>query len=124
MTDAIVLRPDLREVLERSAERESRTLNDIVNEAVGLYVHRMQQAKIDREAEAFERMYGSLRGKFSGKWAAVHNQQLVDHDSDSQALYRRVRKKFGRTSVLIRQVSERPVDEIWMRTPATGKRTP
>ena len=124
MTDAIVLRPDLREALERSAERESRTLNDIVNEAVSLYVHRMQQEKIDREAEAYKRMYNTLRDRFLGRWVAIHNQQVIDHDSDSQALYRRVRQRFGRTSVLIRQVSERPVDEIWMRTPATGKQTP
>jgi hypothetical protein len=124
MTDAIVLRPDLREILERSAKRESRTLNDIVNEAVGLYVHRLQQEKIDREAEAYQGMYDTLRCRFPGRWVAIHNQELVDHDSDSQALYQRVRKRFGRTSVLIRQVTERPVDEIWMRTPATGKQTP
>ncbi len=124
MTDAIMLRADLREILESNAKREARTLNELVNEAEGWYVQRMQQEKIDREAEAYERLYGDLRVRFLGQWVAIHNQQLVDHDGDSQALYRRVRDKYGRTLVLIRRVSESSVDEIWMRTPDRGKRAP
>jgi frataxin-like iron-binding protein CyaY len=124
MADGIVLRDDLREILESNAQQESRTLNDIVNEAVGLYVHRMQQAKIDREVEAYEQMHDSLRDRFLGQWVAIHNQQLVDHDADRDVLHRRIRDKYGRTSVLIRRVSESPIHEIWMRTPSTGKRAP
>ena len=124
MADGIVLRDDLREILESNAQQESRTLNDIVNEAVGLYVHRMQQAKIDREVEAYERMHSKLRDRFLGQWVAIHDQQLVDYDADREPLYRRLRNRFGRTSVLIRRVSESPIHEIWMRTPSTGKRAP
>ena len=124
MADGIVLRDDLREILESNALQESRSLNDIVNEAVGLYVHRMQQAKIDREVEAYERMHSKLRDRFLGQWVAIHDQQLVDYDADREPLYRRIRNRFGRTSVLIRRVSESPIHEIWMRTPSTGKRAP
>jgi hypothetical protein len=61
MADAIVLRPDLREALENTAEQEARTLDDLVNEAVGQYVFRLQQKKIEREAAAYERMHPDLR---------------------------------------------------------------
>lgn len=122
MADVIVLRPHLREALENTAEQEARTLDDLVNEAVGLYVHRLQEEKIRREAQAYERMHPDLRDQFLGQWVAIHDQQLVDHDSNTEALTRRIRAKFGRVSVLIRRVSETPVDEIRIRTPSTGKR--
>ena len=121
MTDAIVLRPELREALEQNAEQESRTLNDLVDEAVWLYVQRLQQQKIKREVEAYERIYSRLRDQFLGQYVAIHNGELVDHDSNVEALHRRIRDRFGRVSVLIRRVAETPVAEIWIRTPSTGK---
>jgi hypothetical protein len=123
MADVVVLRPDLREILERNAEQEARTLDDLVNEAVALYVHRLQQKQIEREAEAYERMHPSLRDRFLGQWVAIHDQQLVDHDSDRLALYRRVRTRFGHTPILMRRVAESPVETIWMRTRSTGKKS-
>jgi hypothetical protein len=124
MADTIVLRPDLREALESSATRERRTVNELVNDAVGLYVHRLQQEKIDREAAAYERLHAELRDQYRGQWVAIHDQQMVDHDPDSESLYRRIRDKYGRTSVLIRRVTDSPTEEIWMRTPERGKRAP
>jgi len=32
---------------------------------------------------------------------AVHDRSLIDFDADEQALYRRVRAKYGNTAVLI-----------------------
>jgi predicted DNA-binding protein len=122
MADVIVLRPDLREALENTAEQEARTLSDLVNEAVDEYVFRLQQKKIDREVKAYERLHPDLRERFLGQWVAIHEGQLVDHDSDQRALYHRLRERFGRTSVLMKQVRESPIDEIWWRTPSTGKR--
>src|SRR5690348_12440163 len=106
MADVIVLRPDLREALENTAEQEARTLSDLVNEAVDEYVFRLQQKKIDREVKAYERLHPDLRERFLGQWVAIHEGQLVDHDSDQRALYHRLRERFGRTSVLMKQVRE------------------
>ncbi len=120
--DTIVLRPELRETLEKHAQRESRDLNDLVNEAVSRYMREQQRRKIDREIAAYEAMHAKLRQEYLGQWIAVHDQELVDHDADVSALYRRVRARYGRTSVLIRKVTEQPVAEVWLRTPSTGKR--
>jgi hypothetical protein len=119
--EAIALRTDLRETLEKDAEQEARSINEIVNEAVEHYVRQRQLAKLDAEIAAYERLHPELRQKYWGQWIAVHEQKLVDHDSDRTALYRRVRAQYGRTAVLIRQVTEQPSGEIWVRTPDTGK---
>ncbi|MCB9141978.1 MAG: hypothetical protein H6646_06845 [Anaerolineales bacterium] len=121
--DAIVLEPTLRSRLEQDAAQEVRSVNDLVNEAVAQYLRQRQQAKIDREIVAYEDMHGQLVRDHLGEWVAIHDQQLVDHDSDRVALYRRVRARYGRTSVLIRQVTTEQVEEIWLRTPSTGRTT-
>lgn len=117
----IVLRSDLHETLEKDAEREARSVNEIVNEVIERYLHERQLAQLDAEIAAFEKLHPELRQKHLGEWVAVHEQKLVDHDSDRAALYKRVRAAYGRTAVLIRQVTEQPDNEIWIRTPSTGK---
>ena len=122
--DAIILRPDLRETLEKNARQEARSVDDIVNEAVERYLHEQQLAKLDTEILAYESMHPELRQKYLGQWVAVHEQKLVDHDSDRAALYRRVWAKYGRTSVLIRQVRDQASEDIWIRTPSYGRLNP
>lgn len=117
----VALRDDLRETLEKSAEQESRSVDDIVNEAVGLYLRERQRAKLDKEISAYEAMHPELQQKYLGQWIAVHDQKLVDHDPNGVALYQRIRAKYGKTSVLIRQVARQPIEEAQIRTPSTGK---
>ncbi len=119
--EAIVLRADLREAVEKDAVQEARSINEIVNEAVEQYVRERQRIKLDREIAAYEAMHAELRQKYFGQWVAVHEQKLIDHDEDRAALYRRVRAKLGSLPVLIRQVTAQTDEDIWMRTPSTGK---
>ncbi len=119
--DTIVLRSDLYRVLEQNAQEEARSVSEIVNEAVEHYLREQQRAKLNREIQAYEALHAELQRKYLGQWVAVHNQAVVDHDQDRVALYRRVRAKYGRTAVLLRQVTEHPHEEIWLRTPSTGK---
>ncbi len=124
MADALVLRADLRETLERDAEQEARSISDIVNEAVERYMRERQRTKLDKEIAAYEALHVELRQKYLGQWVAINNQRLVDHDSDRLALYRRTRAKYGHTSVLLREVTEQPQEEVWLRTPSTVRYTP
>ena len=119
--EAIVLRRDLQEVLERDAELQSKTLSDLVNEAVARYLRDREREKIARETEAYERMHPRLVPELLGQWVAVHEGGIVDRDPDVSALLGRVRATFGRLPILIRQVSEQPVEEIRWRTPSTGR---
>jgi hypothetical protein len=124
MAEILVLRADLRETLERDAEQDARSISDIVNEAVERYVRERQRAKLDKEIAAFEAIHAELRQKYLGQWVAINNQRLVDHDPDRLVLYRRTRSKYGHTSVLLREVTEQPQEEVWFRTPGTGRIAP
>lgn len=116
-----MLEPSLRAWLEQDAAQDVRSVDELVNEAVAQYLRQRQEAKIDREIAAYEAMHAQLVRDHLGEWVAIHRQQLVDHDSDRAALYRRIRSQYGRTAVLIRQVAADPVEEVWVRTPATGR---
>jgi hypothetical protein len=54
-------------------------------------------------------------------WIAIHNGELVDQDRDKAELYRRVRQRFGRKPVLMLEVKAEAIEEIWLRTPSTGR---
>jgi hypothetical protein len=57
--------------------------------------------KIEREQGWRLSLPLSERAKYEGAFVAVYNHQLVDHDIDQIALYRRVRERYGNTAVLI-----------------------
>lgn len=120
--ESIVLRTDLHKQLSRHAEDSDQELSKLVNQAVEQYLCVRHHAKLDQEIAAYETMHEELRNRHLGQWVATHEQRLVDHDKERQALfYRSVRATFGRTSVLIRQVAEHPIEEVLVRTPSTGK---
>ena len=119
--ETIMLREDLRKTLEQNAERESRDVNELVNEAVERYLREQRHVKLEKEIAAYEAMHPMLKQNYFEQWVAIHEGQLVDHDVEGDALYQRVRARYGHLPVLIRQVAEEPVEEIWMRTWSTGK---
>lgn len=67
---------------------------------------------LDQEVAAFAAIYPQLRESYLGEWIAIYDQKLVDHDWDGATLYWRIRTKYGRTLVLIRQVTEQLVEEF------------
>ena len=101
--------------------QESRSVNELVKEAVEQFVRERQRAKLRQEIAAYEAMHPTLKQEYLGQWVAVHDQELVDHDRDDVRLRQRVRARYGNSTVLIRQVGEQPVEEVWIRTPSTGK---
>lgn len=119
--EAITLRPDLRESLEREAQRLALSVEDLANEVVDLYFQRKDEEKIDQEIEAYKAMLPELLQRLPGDWVAIHDQQLVDHDTDYLALIQRVRDRYGNTAILIEQVAKNYVEELWFHTPSTGK---
>lgn len=118
--ETFTLRPDLHERLVRSAADTTRSLNDLINEALESYFEARQDEILDREAAANRDLHAELWRTMPGEWVAIHQQRPVDHDIDQMALYRRVRHTYGSTPVLMRRVGERPTEEIWIRTPSTG----
>lgn len=119
--EQVVLREDLELRLLHDAESSDTSIGQLLNEAVEEFLLNRQRAKIDDEIAAFVRLHPELWRTKPGQWVAIHNSKLVDADPDRVALYRRVRKNYGQTPVLVREVTANPEEDIWLRTPSTGK---
>ncbi len=122
--DAILLPNDLQVAVTHIAEQEAKSVEEVLHEAVRHYQRELNREKLKREIAAYEVMHHQLKEKFLGEWAAVHEGQLIDHDPERAALYARVRQRYGRLSILIREVTETPSRDLWLRTPNTGKSEP
>ena len=81
--------------------------------------HRREQ--IEQEIAAYEAMHARLWQELPGMWVAIHEGELVDYDRDKVELYRRVQERFGKKPVLLREVKAKATEEIWLRTPSTGR---
>ena len=57
--------------------------------------------KIEQEQTWWLNLPLSARAKYEGEFIAIHNQQLVDHSKDENALYKRIRAKYGKIPILI-----------------------
>lgn len=117
----IALRDDLGIQLLEDAEQSDTSIDQLLNQAVEDFLLNKQRTKIDAEIAAFVKIHPQLWKTRPGQWVAIHNSHLVDADPDRVALYRRVRERYGRVSVLIREVTEEAEQDIWLRTPSTGK---
>ena len=108
----VVLSDELREGLVKNAPDCTVDLESLVSAAVQSYIRELQRAKIGRELDAYVAQHERLRQTHFGRWVAFHDGELVDCDDDQQALYKRIRSKFGRTAVLMTEVREKPIQEI------------
>ncbi|MEE8390566.1 MAG: DUF5678 domain-containing protein [Anaerolineae bacterium] len=62
-------------------------------------------------------MHAELVKQHQGQVVAIHEGQVIDHDEDFEALHRRIRKRFGRTAVLLRRVGPEPEWVLTFRSP-------
>lgn len=120
--EMITLRDDLRASLVETLEGEA-SLSDRVNEAVASYLEARQNEQLDREIAAFVRLQPTLHRMLPDVWVAIHDEQVVDHDADRRLLYRRIRATYGTIPVLLRHVDDATGEDIWFRTPSTGKQS-
>ncbi len=57
--------------------------------------------KIEQEQEWWLNLPLSQRAQYEGKFVAIHNKRLIDHDQDENALSKRIRAKYDDLPVLI-----------------------
>ena len=113
----ITLQPRLVEQLEQVAAQRSVEAQELIETAVRAYLRQVEREKIKAEAEAFRSMHAELAEKYLGQYVAIHNGKVIDHDEDFQALHSRIRQRFGRQPVLLRQVKSEPERVLTFRSP-------
>ncbi len=108
----------LIEELEQVAAARNTSPEELLNKAVSQFLYKVALEKMKAETAAFEHMHAQLLTDYLGEHVAIHNGQLVDHDRDLLALRKRIRQRFGRMSILLREVTpERELPELLIRRP-------
>ena len=108
----------LLEELAQIATVQKTTPEELLNKAVSQFLYKVALEKMKTETTAFERMYDQLVAQYLGQHVAIHDGELVDHDADLLALRKRIRQRFGRMPILLRQVTpERELPELIIRRP-------
>jgi uncharacterized protein YfaT (DUF1175 family) len=97
---------ELVEELEQAAAAQNTTAEALMHIAISEFLGKIARQKIQAESVAFEKLHAQLITEYLGQYVALHNGEVVDHDEDVRALHLRIRKRFGRTPVLLRRVSQ------------------
>jgi 2-polyprenyl-3-methyl-5-hydroxy-6-metoxy-1,4-benzoquinol methylase len=104
----LILQEPLASQVRREAEAQGVDIESYLKSALRLYRFHAQKAKLSVEVEWWRARSEEERKRFAGEFVAVHNQEVVDHDADEQALLKRIRLAFGKAPILV--------------TPAEGQR--
>ena len=92
---------ELAQKIHSEAESRGLPVEDFLRAVIRRERTLADHRKIEQEQAWWLTLPLSERAKYEGKFVAVHNQMLIDDDQDEEALYRRVRAKYGKTAVLI-----------------------
>lgn len=65
---------------------------------------------LEREKAAYIAMHPMLREKYPGQHVAIHNEELVDHDTDLDALWERIDARYPDEFVWVATVKEEPIE--------------
>jgi hypothetical protein len=72
---------------------------------------------MEREQEAYQKMLPNLLEQYESQYIAVHNGEVIDHDSDKIKLVGRIQQSLPDAIVLIKKVTTDPDQVIHMRSP-------
>jgi len=92
---------ELAQEIWQEAETRGLPVEDFLKAAVRRERTLADRRKIEQEQAWWLGQPLKERAKYDGQFVAIHNQSLVDHDEDEEALQRRIRAKYGRTAVLL-----------------------
>ena len=97
----IVLGEPLASEIRKQAESQGVDVESFIESALKHYRFHAQWEKLNEETAWWQSRSPEERAKYRGKYVAIHKNELVDHDSDDVAVRGRIRKKYGKTPVLI-----------------------
>ena len=76
-----------------------------------------EDAAVNREMEAYTALHPALQELYSGQHVAILNGQLVDHDPNPEALYRRIIIRYPDRFVWLTKVEEESLTTLRFRSP-------
>jgi hypothetical protein len=107
--------------IENIAATTQREVSDILAELVikavpTIHAHPQREAMLGEEA-AFEQQRAALWQQYANQFVALHQAEVVDHDTDEDALIARIESAYPGKIVLIRQVLNKLEPPLVFRSP-------
>jgi hypothetical protein len=113
----VPIRDELFEPLQKYAEREQTSLEELVNVWLTRQLALAREEKIHEESARFQARHAELLQQYPGEYIAMLNGEVLDHDPDAHTLYLRVREHWSDIPVLIALVTYEPLPAYQMRSP-------
>ena len=113
----IAIRDELVPALEKAAQEQGTDVASLVNDWVERQLALAREQKIRDESARFRAQHSQLRAAYLGEYVAMRNGEVLDHGSDVQQLYQRIKDRFGDDAILIAPVTDAPAPIYQMRSP-------
>jgi hypothetical protein len=102
----IDLEPELYKRVKEAAAIYDSTVGEILSQAIRRFVWELEQRKISEETRIYHEKFAELKGQYLGQYIAMHEGQVVDHDTDLTVLRKRIHQQYERIPVMITLVEE------------------
>ena len=111
------LSPRLFEQVRWIARWQKVSADELTSRALSSYLDRLEWEKLQSEMEAFQAQLPDLLTRYGDQFVALHEGQVIDHDTDLRTLHGRVYARMGSVPVLLQKVTEAPIPDIHVRGP-------
>jgi hypothetical protein len=111
----IRVEPELYQRVVEAAQERQTSINEILTQAVRLYLWERDRHKISEESLIYRQQHAQLKTQYLNQYIAMYHGQIVDHDPDFVTLRRRIRQQFAHTPVMITRVEELPEQPLARR---------
>lgn len=100
----VTIEPDLYDRASQTARRLNSSIEDVFAEAMKRYLWDLARAKIAQESHTYRLLHTELKTKYLGEYIAMHEGEVVDHDTNFQSLRQRIRQRYGNTAIMMTRV--------------------
>lgn len=111
----VAIEPSLYRRVEQAAIEGETSTGEVFAQALRRYLWELDRRKIADESNAYRQQHSELKERYLGRYIAMSQGRVVDHDLDFQTLHQRVRQRFGRTAVMITLVADVPEPTLMRR---------
>lgn len=113
----INVKPHIGDQVSRLAQETHTDTEELIDRAIRAYLAQARHDKIRAETQAFDALRKNLVEQYLDEYVAIHQGQVIDHDSDLRTLHLRVYARLGNTPVLLKLVSREQDPELVFRSP-------
>ena len=115
MTLTVDLHERIADQLKIEAERQTTSVNSLVNTWLEEHLWHIKREQIQAEAQRFQAQHSELLQKYVGDYIAMQNGVVLDYDESLPRLHNRIREQYGEATILMTQVTSEPVPTIQVR---------